>query len=263
MEFLKKHYEKIILSVVLLGLVGVLVGMWFVIMKDKEEMENIKTTLVHGKAKATEPLDMSPYDGILVRVKQPYQLDFSVTNKLFNPVQWRRSPDGKWIKLVTGKEMGGSAAVVAKITPLYFAISLSAVETNGIAPRYKITIEHQAAAVPAQRRPQPHYGAVNEKVNGLFTIISFQGPPEDPTSLNLKLANGESVTVGKDKPYRTVEGYSAEIKYDPEKLNASDRRVGDQLNFAGDQYNIIAIEENKVVLLAQSNQKKYVLTYGR
>src|SRR4051812_2243189 len=160
MEFLKKHYEKIILSVVLLGLVGVLVGMWFVIMKDKQQMEDIKTSLVHSKPKPLPPLDMSHQDAILTRLKQPYHISFSETNRLFNPVQWRRSQDGKWLKLNTGHELGGGAAVVTKINPLYFSVSLNSVETNGIAPRYKINIEHQAAAVPAQRRPQPHYASV-------------------------------------------------------------------------------------------------------
>src|SRR6185369_17698070 len=159
MEFLKKHYEKIILSVVLLGLVGVLVGMWFVIMKDKQQMEDIKVTLINGKAKPLPPLDLSRQDGVLNRLKQPYDLDFSMTNRLFNPVQWRRSPDGKLIKLVTGQELGPGAAVVTKITTLYFAISLNAVDTNGIAPRYKINIEHQAAQVPGQRHAQPHYAS--------------------------------------------------------------------------------------------------------
>jgi hypothetical protein len=261
MQFLKKHYEKIILSVVLLGLVGVLVAMWFVIMADKQKMEDLKNNLVHGKPTPLAPLDLGRYDGILARLKQPYQLDFSATNKLFNPVQWRRGSDGKMIKLTTGRELGPGAAVVSKITPLYYAISLGVVETNGIVPRYKIILEHQAAAVPAQRRAQPHYASVGEKVNGLFTLLSITGPAEDPTTLTLKLANGQTVTVGKDKPYRTPEGYSADIKYEPEKINATNQRVGDTLNFAGDQYNIIAIEQNDVILLANSNQKRYTLVY--
>ena len=36
-------------------------------------------------------------------------------------------------------------------------------------------------------------------------------------------------------------------------------RVGDHLTFAGDDYNVIAIDKNEVKLLAQSNQKKYTL----
>jgi hypothetical protein len=38
--------------------------------------------------------------------------------------------------------------------------------------------------------------------------------------------------------------------------------VGDHLAFAGDDYNVIAIDKNDVILLAQSNQKKYTLPYA-
>jgi hypothetical protein len=33
------------------------------------------------------------------------------------------------------------------------------------------------------------------------------------------------------------------------------------LSFAGDDYNVIAIDQGEVILLAQSNQKKYTLPY--
>ena len=64
-----------------------------------------------------------------------------------------------------------------------------------------------------------------------------------------------------DFPFQRVDGYSADLKYDPEKINATGLRVGADLKFAGDDYNVIAIDENEVILLAQSNQKKYTLRY--
>jgi len=263
MDFLKKHYEKIILSLVLIGLVGVLVAMWFVIMADKQKMEDFKNNVVNGKGKPAEELSMSRQDAILERLKQPYRLDFSTTNRLFNPVQWRRGPDGKLIKLNTGREMGPGAAVVTKVTPLYYIISLGSVDTNGITPRYKIMVEHQSAAAPSQRRPQAHYASVGDKVQNVFTLQGIVGAPEDPSGLTLKMADGQTVTVDKNKPFRVVEGYSADIKYEvgAEKVNATGQRIGDHLSFAGDDYNIIAIQQNQVVLLQQSNQKESVIPY--
>jgi len=261
MDFIKKHYEKIILSLVLVGLVGVLVAMWFVIMHDKEQMEEVKNNVVHGKGQPLPDLNLSRQDAIISRLKEPYRLDFSTTNRLFNPVQWRRGADGKLIKLNTGREMGPGAAVVTKITPLYYVISLNSADTNGIAPRYKISVEHQAALVPSQRRPQAHYASVNDKIPGLGQLQGITGPQEDPTSIILKMTDGRTLTVDKNKPYKVVEGYTADIKYELEKINATGQRVGDHLSFAGDDYNIIAIDQNQVVLLAQSNQKEYILSY--
>lgn len=262
MEFIKKHYEKIILSVVLVGLIGVLVGMWFVIMADKQRTEE-NTRHVIGKAQALQPLDMLRQDAALERLKHPPVLDFSETNKLFNPVQWMKDPGGKLIKISTSRQYGPGAAVVTKITPLYFVIKLDSVETNLSTPHYKISVEHQAAPYPVMRRSQPHFAGVGDTVKGVFKLVSVQGLPEDPTTLTLQLPSGDSVTVKKDKPFQRVEGYSADVKYDvkPDNVNAKDLRVGDQLNFAGEQYNIIDINQNEVRLLAQSNQKNYTLPY--
>ena len=68
--------------------------------------------------------------------------------------------------------------------------------------------------------------------------------------------------MSKDKPFRRVDGYKADLKYDPEEKNWQDQRVDANLKFAGDDYIIVAISENGVVLSAKSNQKKTTLTYN-
>ena len=42
MDFVKKHYEKILLSVVLLGLMGVLVFMLYLIPSDRQKLADIR-----------------------------------------------------------------------------------------------------------------------------------------------------------------------------------------------------------------------------
>jgi hypothetical protein len=265
MEFIKRNYEKVILSLVLLGLVGVLVAMWFVIAADQQQMEDMKRSVTHPKSAPLPDLDLSPQQAVLDRLKSPYELDFSKTNKLFNPVQWQKNiKDGTLMKLTTGNEVGPGAAVVTRITPLYYTISLDSVATNalGAPPRYTFSVEHQAAALPAQRRPQHQYASVGEKAREFF-LKEVKGPPENPDQLVLKLADtGAEVTLSKDKPFQRVDAYSADLKYDPDRLNVTGLRVGADLKFAGDNYNMIAIDQNEVILLAQSNQKKYTLRYA-
>ena len=264
MEFIKRNYEKIILGAVLLGLVGVLAFMPVVIISDQQRMRDLRTTVIPPHVQPLPPLDLSRQDAVLDRLKSPYDLDFSTTNKLFNPVQWQRNvKDGTLMKITTGHEIGPNAAVVTKITPLYYIISLDSVATNalGAPPRYTFSVEHQAATLPAQRRPQHQYASLKEKVRD-FTFTGVSGPPENPDQLTLKLADtGVEVTLSKDKPFQRVDGYSADLKYDPDKLNVTGQRVGADLKFAGDDYNIIAIDQSEVILLAQSNQKKYTLRY--
>ncbi|MBU6409598.1 MAG: hypothetical protein KGR98_04335 [Verrucomicrobia bacterium] len=261
MEFVKKHYEKIILSVILLGLVGVLVGMWFAIMADKQYMANLRTTYF-GAPQPLPALSLSREDAAMRRLGEPYQLDFSETNKLFNPVQWERTEQGKLIKLVTGREVGPYAAVITKINRLYFSVQLESVLTNfGAQPRYVLAVQNQAAPYRWQRNVKRHYISKGERINGVFTLTAVTGPPDNPTSLTLTFPDGRMATLQAGKAWRQVEGYSADLKYSPERITRRGLRVGDQLNFAGDQYNVIAIDQNTVVLLAQSNQKKYLLRY--
>lgn len=275
MEFIKKNYEKIILGLVLLGLVGVLVAMWFVIAADQQQMEDMKTKVIPRKVEPLSLLDLSRQQAVMDRLKSPYNLDFSTTNKLFNPMKWQKDKNGQLIKIMTGHEVGPGAAVVTKITPLYFIITLDSVMTNELGARYAIGIEDQTAAIPAQRHKRPHFASmgrgndrvVDKAVGGKdegFTLVDVKGPPDNPDQLILRLADTQaSVPVSKDKPYRRVETYSADLKYDVggENFKGTGLRVGDHLAFAGDDYNVIAIGENELILLAQSNQKKYTLRY--
>ncbi len=261
MEFIRKNYAKIILSLALLGLAGVLVAMWFVITADQEQMANMREAVIHQRPVPLPPLDLSRQQAVLERLKSPDELDFTTTNKLFNPVLWQKTRDGRIVK-ATG--LGPNAAAVTKITPLYYIISLDSVETNslGVPPRYTFTVERQAAILPAQRHPQRQYASKGEKVRD-FLFEDIKGPPENPDRLILKLADtGLEATLSKDKPFQRVDGYSADLKYPPENFSRTGLRVGDQLGFAGDDYNVIAIDENEVILLAQSNQKKYILRYA-
>src|SRR5664279_3219510 len=141
MDFVKKHYEKVILSAVLLGVVGFLAFLPIVINHEHDELERIKSQLISLPAKPLPPLDLTPQAAISQRVKVPANYDFSTTNRLFNPLEWKRAPDGTLFPIKSGNETGAGAAVVTKITPLYFILTFDSVETNGMAPRYFLGVE--------------------------------------------------------------------------------------------------------------------------
>jgi hypothetical protein len=52
------------------------------------------------------------------------------------------------------------------------------------------------------------------------------------------------------------------LKYAPETKTWTNRRVGASLSLNGEDYNIVAITENEVVLSAKSNQKKWTIKYS-
>lgn len=261
MDFLKKHYEKILLGVVLLGLVGAVVFLPFLILHDRNLLDETRMGIISHPVKPLVPLDLTAESNTVQRLQLPCQLDFETTNKLFNPVEWQKAVDGTLIKIESGNEVGPGAVVITRLTPLHFILTLDSAETNEIGARYVIGVENQAAAVPWRRVKRQHYASVGEK-NEAFTITAVQGSPANPTQLNLQLTDsGEMAALSKDKPFRRVDAYMADLKYGPEGKNWQDQRVGNVLKFAGDDYIVVAINRNEVVLSAKSNQKKTTLTY--
>lgn len=261
MEFVKKHYEKLILCGVLLGVIGFLVFLPFVIAHDQAELKTVVDTITKPKVGALPPLDLSAQIRAAERVASSANYDFSTSNKLFNPVEWKKDAAGNLIKIKTGSEIV-EAVVVTKITPLYFIVSLDQVTTNSTGARYSIGLERQSAAYPAQRRPQHRFVSLDDKKKDVFTLVDVKGPPENPSELVLKLADsGETISISKDKPLQRVDAYSADLRYDPERKVFSARRVGAPISVGGQDYIVVAIGADEVILSAQSNQKRTTLKY--
>jgi len=259
MDFLKKHYEKILLSVVLLGLVGALVFMALFIPSEQEKVREIGEGIIAGHVAALPNLDLTRQSNVIERLQSPYRLDFESTNKLFNPVEWQRRPDGSLFQ-ATGASP--QAAVVTSIRPLYTTLTLDSVVTNELGARYVISVERQAAATSAMQHKQQRYVSTDDPKKDVFTLVQVKGPPENPDYLVLRLADtGQMINLSKDKPFRRVDGYTADLKYDLENGRWSGQRIGNHLKFAGDDYTIVDINSNEVVLSAQSNQKKWTLRY--
>jgi hypothetical protein len=223
-------------------------------------LDETRMGIISHPVKPLVPLDLTAESNTVQRLQLPCQLDFETTNKLFNPVEWQRAVDGALIKIESGNEVGAGAVMVTHLTPLYFILTLDSAETNEFGARYIIGVERQAAALAWRRVKRQHYASVGEK-NEAFTITTVQGPPANPTGLILQLTDsGEMATLSKDKPFRRVDAYMADLRYAPEGKNWQDQRVGDDLKFAGDDYIIVAINRNELVLSAKSNQKKTTLT---
>jgi len=260
MQFLKKHYEKILLGVVLAGLIGALVFMLFYIAADKQAMAENENGLINAPAKPLADLDLATNDAAIKRLQTPFALDFETGNKIFNPFTWQKTVDGQMVKKGS---IGAHVAVVTSITPLYFILSFKSATTNEFGARYDIGVEKQAAAKAYERHERQRYVSVGEKPNDTFELLKVNGPPDNPDSLVVKLVDsGETVTVLRDHPYQRVDGYMADFRYDPEKKVFSERRVGDRVSFGGTDYVVLEVNKNELVLSDQSNQKKTSLPFA-
>jgi hypothetical protein len=262
MQFIKKHYEKILLGVVLAGLVGALVFMPFYISSDTQATkQQTDTLIINPSAKPLPDLDLTAQTGAATRLRGSYSLDLDSTNKLFNPEVWQRLPDGTIVP--AAGHTGAQVCVVTAITPLYLTISLDSVSTNELGARYSIGVERQADKNPSKRRKQERSAAVGDKPNDAFSIVSVKGDAIDnPQEIILKLTDtGETVSITHDKPFKRVDGYAADFRYDPEKKVFKARRVVDHAAFNGEDFLVDDVKENELVLQDQSNQKKTTLNF--
>lgn len=257
MEFLKKHYEKILLGMVLLGLAAVVVFLFLWISSEKQKLEEKSSSLINRPARPIDPL--KNYDGVLQGASTPLLLDFSATNRLFNPVKWQKAPDGRLIKINRNEQIGPKALTVTNITPLYTIVTLDSVQTNETGARYAIIVEHEAATTQALRKKR-YFASPGGKTEA-FVLNEVKGQPDEP-ELSLTLSDtGEKAPVSKAKPFKRVDTYMADLKYDPENKPFKKYRVGMPIAFGGEEYNIVAISDKEVVISAKSNNKKTTITY--
>jgi hypothetical protein len=263
MDFLKKNYEKVLLGVVLLGLAVAVAFLPYKITSEKQRLEDMRSQLLPHKVKPLTNLDLTLPDAVLKRAAAPVTIDFSAPNKLFNPMPWQKAADGRLIK-ADATNIGPNAVTITKMVPLYLKLTLDSVTLLDSGPRYVIGIEKEAALNPRERNKTQKYCSLNTK-NDTFTLREVKTPPDDPTNVSVVLElndTGQRVTVSKDQPFRRIDGYMVDLKYAPESKIWTNRRVGSSLSFNGEDYNIVAITENEVVLSAKSNQKKWTIKYS-
>ncbi len=264
MDFLKKNYEKVLLSVVLLGLVVAVGYLPVKIASEKQKLEDMRISLM-PKAKPLPPLDMVTQDMTLKVMADAPVINFSDPNRLFNPMLWQKAADGKLLK-ANSANIGPNALQVTKRTELYLKLTLdnvAVVDTN--TTKYVIGTERQAAAAAKDRTHKQTYCTIGTKAD-VYTMRAVEGATADnPTNVTVVLElndTGERVKVNKEKPYQRIDGYTVDLKYPPEnKTFPAGRRVNDKLSFNGEDYKIVDISENEIVLLALSNQKKWPVKY--
>jgi hypothetical protein len=258
MEFLKKHYEKLILSVVLLGLAAVAATLPMKVNSEKQKEEDRKNSLIGAKVQPFPPVDLSTNQTVLDKVKRPIKFDIAGKHNLFNPVPWVEKPGGELVK-IQGGNMGISALQVTSIHPLNMVMTLDDVipttGANGTNEyKYQVTVIREGAASNAKqgRAMSPGLTAA-----GIGTLKEVQGPPDNPTALVIELPDRTRVSISKEKRYSRIIGYAADLVCELPPLTKKDAKVGDRIQIGADVYAINSVDTNSVVL-RDSRQKQYI-----
>ena len=268
MEFLKRHYEKILLSVVLLALAGV--AFWLIVEVGKEkaklkEVEDTPTT--HKKI---NPVDTQKAQATLDKVKNPGEFALPLQHRLFNSMKWVRQPDGKIQKISSSDKIGIPALKITHITPLNLVVSFNAVSDPTAANvRYQMGVTREAAIEPKNRKEVvKNYGPTTSfkiDANLTLTMKEVRGTPAEPSALVMLLGEGDAepaeIIVTKAAPFQKVVGYVVDARYDLENKVFPGKRLGDPLFFNGETNNIVAITNNQVVVSSQYG-KRFTLKYA-
>jgi hypothetical protein len=263
MDFLKKHYEKLILGVVLLGLAVAVAFLPIKISSERQTLTELTEKNTKPRIKQLTNLDLTIQESVLKRMAIPALVDFSSTNKLFNPIPWMQTKDNR---LIPSNKAGPLLTVVTNITPLYLKLSLEGanLSADSNSAVYVIGIVKEASPKVADRQKKTTYCRINEKKDKDGIILTHaNGPLDNPTSVVVELLDtGEKVTLTKetkDAPYKRIDGYAADVNYPPEKYMRKNQRVGEMLKFNNEEYKIVAINPNELILSANSNQKKWTI----
>ena len=267
MEFLKKHYEKVLLGVVLVGLTVGAASLPIMISSERQAEVEKTTEIITRKAEPLKPLDLKSSEELLARANARLNLDLGTSNRVFNAMPWQKRPDGTIFKVQPGNT-GPDAVRIVEITPLMTRISLDSISPAESGVRYVIGVEREAAPLPANRRKKQSSATLNQKTD-MFVIREVKGEKENPSELILELNDtSERVSVTRDKRFEREDGYMADLRYEPERKTWADVRVGagspgtvPQIVIEGESYIVVAINKSEVVLSAKSNNKKTVIAY--
>ena len=264
MEFLKKHFEKLILSVVLLGLAAVAATLPMKVNAEKEKEDLRKQSLIGAAAKPLAPVDLSTNQTVLTKVKSPIKFDIAGRHNLFNPVPWVQRPNGEVIKVQTGNEIGIGALEVTGINELRMVVSLEdVIPTQGAEGKteykYQITVIREGASSGGK---QSRAMSPGQTAGGVGTLKEVQGPPENPTGLVVVLPDSSrtQIVISRDKPFQKVIGYSADLLYPPTNMAKKGVKQNDPILLGTEVYTVSNVEKDTVVFRAKANQKQVVKT---
>ncbi|MBM3878102.1 MAG: hypothetical protein FJ387_00010 [Verrucomicrobia bacterium] len=257
MEFLKKHYEKVILGVVLVGLAVAAALLPLKVASVRSSLSQAGEMIFTRAPKPLPPLDLTTNETLLTRLKDTPELGIDAPgHNLFNPIQWKKRPDGT---LYPVPDAGLSSMIVTNIVPLYTRVEFEGGQMTGSSLRYLFAITQEAHTNRTYQRTMRRAVAPGDKTD-VFSIKQIKGPRENPEAVVIELADRKTVaTITKAKPYQEVDGYAADLRYEPDGRNYFRQRTGQKLTVAGGTYNIVAISESDVTLEDSQTKKRTVI----
>lgn len=254
MEFLKKHYEKLVLSVVLLVVAGVAFWLTQTVSQVKTSLEEQLQTKVRGAKKPFQPVDLTNAVVAIQQFSKPAQLDLAQPHDLFNSERWIRGADG--LPKPDPRRELSTALKLMGTKPLSLVLTYVDVVGIGDPIRYQFSIEQQHAKKPSDRR-QVTLSLTEGTKNNYFRLVEVRGSKDKSTEVVVELVSGgDRVVLTKGKPFQKTMGYTADLRY--EARDFLNKRADETLSVAGTTYKIVAISRDELVVSAPNGTRTSV-----
>ncbi len=263
MDLLKKHYEKLLLIMVLLCLACLAAILPFslkAVDQDIDQQTRNPRPVAFESESASRPV-----------VPRTPQIDISdPSHNLFNPVGWIRdeTTPGSFHKDPDYLKRGAIAFKVSEIRPLHFVIAYRELkEESGGRFTYHFDVTREADPDSRNRRRMRRRAKLGDD-NDIFTLAKVLGPPSSPSGFVLQLVEGKRrIEVGASEPFREVAGYEADLFYrpsekSPSKKSFDGKRAGDMLvvdQRRGERFKVVMVVSGEVMIRDERNQKQAVL----
>jgi hypothetical protein len=252
----KRHWEKVALAFALVALIGAVVVLNGRNSEENDKIDEYERGVLKPKVKPYPTVDLNMLQSATRNAASPPDLEFSPPHNLFNPVKWQQRADKTRIKAETGRELGVNAIQLVRATPLNTTVTLDTTSGSGA----NMTVIMEASTNAYYRQKLRAFVSTNgtdkvHRTSRAFTLRDLR-VTADGAEADIELTDGTRATVTAAKPFSRIEAYKAELLYPPENQSFKDRRVGDTLTVAGEDYIIVAISASEVVVSARSNDRR-------
>ncbi len=256
MNFLKNHFEKLILALALVLSVG---GIVFVIMQISAGKQQLESSLESPRRspKQYEPVELDSYAEELTRISQPISVGIVGEHELLNPVRWEEANGS----LLRSSEMGIKSLQIKAIQPLYRRLEYVRTTEYGSSTRYVVEITEEGSDNAGKRKPTKRTFEVGKRDRNVpYVLTRVDGPENSPSRFYFVIIDEdtertEEIEFTPEEPYQSVVGYSATLHHIPTDKTFEDQRVGDSLRVNDTSFDIVAVTASQATLENQAGKR--------
>jgi len=256
----RKHYEKILLILALIGVGAAVYYLYGASQEEKRKLDEFVKGKIVASVAGVPPVNLTNFWKAEAVLENPPALQFSTPHNLFNPVKWQKKPDQSLLKIQSLKDIGPHALSIVDIRPLYLSIALDRAAGSG----YWMVVTNGNENPRSRNYRITQFASLTSTNTKVFVLREVKSP-DDPAATEFVielLGQDKKVSFTAAKPYQEVVGYETDLRYDVEGKTFDDLREGAQLRLSGENYNIVAIKPNEVLLSADSNDRRYTIKSG-